>query len=46
MMLTSEFEFYRPSTRAAQEQKYFYDDRTIVSAGPQGVIGSTGKFSF
>jgi ABC-type proline/glycine betaine transport system substrate-binding protein len=35
---------YWPSTRAAQEQKYFYDDRTIVSAGPQGVIGSTGWY--
>eukprot|EP00029_Vermamoeba_vermiformis_P004838 TRINITY_DN154_c0_g3_i2.p1 TRINITY_DN154_c0_g3~~TRINITY_DN154_c0_g3_i2.p1 ORF type:complete len:702 (+),score=151.44 TRINITY_DN154_c0_g3_i2:57-2162(+) len=35
---------YWPSTRAAQEQKYFYDERTIISAGPQGVIGSTGWY--
>ncbi len=33
----------RPSTASALEQKYFYEDKSIVPAGPVGVIGAMGK---
>ena len=35
----------RPSTATALEEKYFYEDQSIVPAGPVGVIGSLGTFS-
>eukprot|EP00029_Vermamoeba_vermiformis_P004835 TRINITY_DN154_c0_g2_i1.p1 TRINITY_DN154_c0_g2~~TRINITY_DN154_c0_g2_i1.p1 ORF type:complete len:708 (+),score=157.53 TRINITY_DN154_c0_g2_i1:228-2351(+) len=35
---------YWPSTRQAEEQKYFYEEKTVTSAGPVGIIGTIGWY--
>jgi glycine betaine/proline transport system substrate-binding protein len=34
----------RPSSRSAEEAKYIYDEGTILSAGPLGMVGQVGWY--
>ncbi len=34
----------RPSERQAEEQKYLVQDKSVVSAGPLGIVGQVGEY--